>query len=429
MLERYENQGNLKVAFNDRRTLNITRRCDVFTLHRSFGMKKESDYRTAINALIGVYYRFLLKSGQISKKNAVAENPSLICLNLTKDEKTGGKPVLTLDETKEYLGYLLHKFHNKKCRNTAVMQGMAYIIRKLYEPYMGSADKEIHELYYAIIARGTFVLQMNNKLLARSFYKGIYDQYPYAKERQKNLCGLKLDSEACYDSVLNHDDIAEDPIHDKRKYPWNLYRYNVDNLILTYCAAKEMRKIGEKTGCFSSWEIQKFKQTMDFIYDFFARISPLYKVRCDYYNDRENDGIKDGDPIEYYGNISNTMKNYETLQMEYCPYLFFSCELFKSTGDGSTCLYRGIAKTFTGREYGSLDGDCSFFGETTGSMSVDKPMTAITEWVMDAVVYLCWGTMLLYRLQQWESRTHGLTIFVWVFIGICVLGSLGRLSD
>lgn len=432
MLERYENQNYMYVFLKNRMITNITRKCDVFTLYRPFAMTKDVDYKTAINALVDVYYHFLLSDGHIAKRNAVAKNPSLICLNLTKNEKPGGDPVLTIEETKDYLGYLLHgmyKFHNKKCRNTAVIQGMACIIRKLYEPYSGSQDKEIHELYYAIIARGTFVLQMNNKLLARAFYKGLYDLYPYAKDRQKYLCDLLWDTEACYDSVLKHDDVHADPIHDERKYPWNLYRYNVDNLIHTYCAAKEMKTIGEKTGCFSPEEIKKYSQTMDFIYEFFKRISPFYKVRCDYYNGRGNSGLKDGDPVEYYGNVVNTMKNYETLQMDYCPYLYYSCELFKSSDDEKSWLYAGIAKTYTGRDYTSLDHDCAMFGERTRRVREEHPMASVTMAFIDALICMTMVFMVICKIGEWERRTHGLTIMFWVFVGICVFGFMGQASD
>lgn len=431
MLERYENQKYMYAYLKNRMISNITRKCDLFTLYLPFGITKDADYKTAINALVGVYYRFLLSGGSIARGNAASENPSLICLNLTQNEKPGGEPILTIEETKQYLGYLLHglyKFHNKKCRDTAVMQGMAYIIRKLYEPYSRSRDKEIHELYYAVIARGTFVLQMNNKLLAKSFYKGLYDIYPYGKDRQKYFCGLSWDTEACYDSILNHDDIAEDSLQDERKYPWNLYRYNVDNLILTYCAAKEMKDIGEKTKCFYPDEIKKFGQIMDFIYDFFKRISPFYKVRCDYYNSRENRGLKDGDPVTYYGNVVNTMKKYETLQMDYCPYLFYSCELFKSSDDERTWLYTGIAKTYTGRNYSSLNHDCAMFGERTRRACEERPMASVIMAFTDALICMTMVCMVACKIGEWERRTHGLTIMGWVFVGICILGVAGSTS-
>ena len=432
MLKKYENQNYINVALKNRIISNITRKCDVFTLYLPFGMTKDEDYKTAINVLVGVYYRFLLSGGHIARGNTAAENPSFICRNLTETEKPGGEPVITIEKTKEYLGYLLHglyKFHNKKCRNTKVTQGIAYIIRKLYEPYSESRDKEIHELYYAIISRGTFVLQMKNKLLARAFYKGLYDLYPYSRDIHKDLYYLSMEAEASYDSVLNHDDLLMDPIHDERKYPWNLYRYNVDNLIHTYCAAKEMKDIGEKTKCFSPDEIKKYGLTIDFIRDFYEGIAAFYNARCDYYNNIENDGIKGGDPVGYYGNVINTMKAYENLEMDYCPYLFYSCRLFDSSDNEKTWLYAGIAKTYTGKDYTSLDHDCAIFGERTRRLKEEKPMASITIAISDILVCMAMVAMVVYRLIEWESRTHGLTMMLGIYFAVCIFGLIGWASN
>lgn len=436
MLERFENQKYIYAGIKYMMVTNISRRCDVFTLHLPFDRTKDVDYVTAINALTCIYYHFLTSGGLISRECAVAVDPSFICLNLTKDERPGGEPVLTADETEKYLGFLLHglyKFHNKKCRNTEVVQGMAYFVRKLYEPYMSTSFRNIHELYYSIMARGTFVLQMNNKLLARALYRKMYDLLPDAVKQQKYFFGsISLDAQASYDSILIHDDIYADPMRDEVKYPWNMYRYNVDNLILTYCTAKEMKSIGGKTKCFQPEEIKRYDQTMSFIHDFFTNISAFYKVRCDHFNGRENPSLKDGDPVKYYGNVNNTMEKYSTLPMDYCPYLFYSCELFKSSDDARTWLYAGIAKTYTGREYSNLDLDCAIFGDRQRRLDQGHQFPLIMSVMSDAAVLLSGAIMILAAINEWERRTHGLTILLigfCVFVGIMILGLIGAGAD
>ena len=276
MIAKYENHKHINMPLKHRGITDITRKCDVFTLDSLIWKPKDVYYKTAIRVLAGFYYHFLIRGGHISTDISAAYDPTLIFLNLTGNEKPGGEPILSKEETAEYLGLLLHGlycFHNKKCLNTGIMQGMAYFIRKLYEPYMNSADRGTQELYYAIIARGSFVLQMSNKLLAKAFYKGLYESWPYAKDRKNYLLNarLSLDSKASYDSILDHEDISADPMHDENKYPWNMYKYNVDNLILTYCAANEMKVSGTRNKCFTDDEIRKYGQTLDFIYDYFLR--------------------------------------------------------------------------------------------------------------------------------------------------------------
>ncbi len=431
MITRYENHKYVHIPRKYRGITNITRKCDVFTIDSMIWKPRDVDYSTAIKALVSIYYHFLVSSGHICKGLASASDPSLICLNITHNEKKDGKPILSRDETEECLGYLLHGmccFHNKKCRNTSVMQGMAYLVRKLYEPYMGSGDNYILDIYYAIIVRGTFVLQMSNKLLAKAFYKGIYDVWPYARDRQKHFFGgMSYDAQAAYDSVLNHEDIYFDPMHDERKYPWNMYEYNVDNIILTYAAAKEMKDIGEKTGCFFPDVIKKYDLTMDFIKDFFTDVSPFYKARCDHYNERPSESLRDSDPVEYYGNVVHTMEKYPALEMDYCPYLFYSCELFKSTGKPETHLYKGIAKNYTGRDYGKLDNDCPIFGQRACQPVLKSPVSYGFNIITDSVVIITMLFWVINCICEWQKRTHCLSILFWglvilFFMGVCGSG-------
>ena len=429
MITLYENHKYMHIPLKYRGITNIIRKCNVFTLDSVIWQPRDVDYSTAIKTLVGIYYHFLVSGGHIMKSLAVASDPSLICLNLTESENKDGDPVLSATETAQFLGYILHGlycFHNKKCRNTSVMHGMAYLVRKLYEPFMRFGDSYIQELYYAIIARGTFVLQMNNKLLAKAFYKGLYDVWPYAKDRQKYFFGgMSYDVQAAYDSVLNHEDLFFDPMRDGRKYPWNMYEYNVDNIILTYAAAKEMKDVGEKTRCFSPDDIKKYGQVMDFIYDFFTRVSPFYKVRCDYYNARYSEYLKETDPVEYYGNVGHVMEKYPVLQMDYCPYLFYSCELFKSTEKPETHLYAGIAKNYTGRDYDRLDKDCPIFGQRIGQPEQGESLSVALNTIMDGAVAITMAFWVINCICEWQKRTHGLTFIFWGVIILFFLGCAG----
>ena len=433
MIANYEIQKHIAAAVKYRRIRSITRKCDVFTLCNAFGVKKDVDYRTAVDALVGVYYHFLVEGGLFCSSIPVAEDPSLICLNLTKDERPGGTPVLSEDETEGYLGCILNGlycFHNRRCRNTAILQGMAYLVRRIYEPYMGFGNKMIHELYYAIIARGAFVLQMNNKMLAKAFYKGLYDQDPRAKEQQRYFFGgMSLDAQAVYDSVLIHEDLFFDPIHEARKYPWNMYEYNVDNLILTYCAAKGMREAGEKTKCFTPEEIRLYGLTMDFIHDFFTNVSPFYKVRCDYYNARHNPNLRLSDPVEYYNNVNTAMEKYKTLNMDYCPFLFYSCELFRSSEKPESWLYMGIAGHYTGRDYDSLDKDCPVFGERFRRTGEVRDVLCSLVKAMDLWVMGCIAVIIGMKVIEWELRMRLSIIVFCIIISVVIAAFAGSFSD
>ncbi len=435
MIEAYEKTSYMKPTIRyDRSITDITRQCDIFHIARRHGKSEDVDYRDAIYALTGIYYHFLVSGGRIRKGLSVASDPGRICLNITINELTDGKPVLTLQETIECLGHILHGmycFHGRRCRKYGVAQGMGFLVRKLYEPYKNSSDREIHGIYYAVIARGSFVLQMNNEIMARAFYKGLYDAWPLATEKQRYFFGgMSLDTRTCFDDLLSRRDVAVDPMHEWCLYPWNMYCYNVDNLILTYTAALEYINAVERLHSVSEKELATFKQTKGFIHDFFTRISPFYMTRCDFYNNRQNEYLKEGkDPVEYYGNVQHTMAVYDTLPMDYAPYLFYSCELFHSTEDKSTWLYEGIVKIYTGRDSALLDNICPIFGQRISKhgrkrQDADNAMIRLS--------YITIGSLFLFLLIficEWEVRTG---IIRKTLIGLAILfilGCIGALAN
>lgn len=435
MIEAYEKTTYMKPAIHyDRGIIDITRQCDVFHIAREFGRSEDVGYRAAIYALTGIYYHFLVSGGRIRKGLSVASDPGRICLNITVNELPDGKPVMTLQETAECLGHILHGlycFHGRRCRAYGVAQGMGFLVRKIYEPYKNSGDRGIHDIYYALIARGSFVLQMNNEIMARAFYKGLYGAWTLASEEQRYFFGgMSLDARACFDDLLSRKDVAVDPMHEWRLYPWNMYCYNVDNLILTYTAALEYIDAAERLHFASEKELAAFKQTKGFIRDFFTRISPFYMTRCDYYNNRQNEYIKeDKDPVEYYGNVRHTMEAYDTLSMDYAPYLFYSCELFRSTEDKTTWLYEGIAKCYTGRNCAKLDNVSPLFGQRISKLA-RRLQTAENAMIPFGTATIGVFSMhLLVLICEWETRTGLIRKTVIGFVIFFIIGCFGSASN
>ena len=412
----------------------ISRKCDVFYLHRNVGSDTETDYKGAICALVGIYCHFLKSGGRIRKSMTVAGSPSHICRNITIDETEGGRPALSLDETRQCISDILeglYRFHNSKCRKYDVAQGMGFMVRKLYEPYRNSGDKEIHEVFYAVIARGTFVLQMNNEIMARAFYKGLYEAWSFAANKQQYFFGENFwDAQVCYDNLLSHDSVDEDPIHDGRKYPWNLYRYNVDNIILTHCAAKEFIDAAEKNGFMRKEDLRQYRQVMNLSYDFFKRVAAFYKVRCDFFNNRSIEGVEDGrDPVEVYGNVQHTLEDYESLSMDYAPYIFYSCNLIQSTEDRSSWIYQGIAKNYTGREYGSLDAAYPVFkGRDDNFEYREWPTKAGMAFLVISFISVMLVTGIV-SVVEWESRTHFIAKAVTISFVFMILMLIGLLNN
>ena len=431
-------QTSVKIEY-DRTIRDISRKCDVFYIHRNIGQDTETDYRGAICALVGIYCHFLKSGGRIRKSMTVAGNPSNICRNITIDETESGRPALSMDETRQCISDILeglYRFHDRKCRKYDVAQGMGLIIRKLYEPYRNSDDMEIHELFYAVIARGTFVLQMNNEIMARAFYKGLYEAWSFAANKQQYFFGENFwDAQVCYDNLLSHESVEEDPIHDGRKYPWNLYRFNVDNIILTHCAAKEFIDAADKNGFMRKEDLRQYRQVMDLSNDFFKRVAAFYRVRCDYFNNRSIEGVEEGrDPVEVYGNVQHTLEDYESLSMDYAPYIFYSCRLIQSTEDRSSWIYQGIAKNYAGKEYGDLDAAYSVFSGRDGNYDYREwPAKAGMTFFVIGFISVIFVTGIV-AVVEWESRTHfiartaAISVVLLIYFAICMLYGLARAS-
>ncbi len=268
---------------------------------------------------------------KISRKETLKE----IIKRIKENDLYIDTPILSLEETKEYLRQIyfdMQFYHNRNCREAKTMRGLGYLIRKLYEQHMNEDDPELHELFYNIIAQGAFTLQMRKPALARSLYRGFYDAWPLAVEHQRQLLkSASRDAEQVYDDLLSHDDPAEDPANDQNRYPWNMYSYNVDDLILLHCAISERIDIAGKQKHINLRNMNHFCRTKDLICDFFQDVTPYYKARCDYFNQRVTKFTRKGNPADHYNNIEIMLKKCTGLPKEYAPYLIHTCELFGSS--------------------------------------------------------------------------------------------------
>ncbi len=431
MIAKYETPGYMYPTIGyDRSITDITRQGDTFFIHNIRKDPIASDCKSAVYALIGVYYHFLISGGNIRKKLPAASDPDKIWINITKNGLSDGAPGLSLSETKECLGLILKglcSFHNSHCRNYAIGQGIGYMIRKIYEPYRTSNDMELHDIFYAMIARGSFSLQMNNEIMARSFYKGLYSAWDYATAKNRYFFGgMSHDATVSFDDILSRKDVTMDPMHDWRMYPWNMYCFNIDNLILTYCAATEYVATAEKVGGISAEGIKPYKQVTDFIHDFFTSVSPLYRVRCNYFNNRPDEDLKyDSDPIENYSNIRTALEKYSTLSMDYVPYLFYCCELFRSTANPKTHIYEGIASNFTHRDYKTLDNTCPIFGQRYSENSQKGISAELLLKLLPAITIVAFSTMVFIRIAAFEARTGAIKTTCIVLIILFILGASG----
>ena len=168
---------------------------------------------------------------------------------------------------------------------------------------------------------------------------------------------------------------------------------------------------------------------MDFIHDFFTNVSPFYKVRCDYYNARQNPNLRLSDPVEYYNNVNTAMEKYKTLNMDYCPFLFFSCELFRSSEKPESWLYTGIAGHYTGRDYDSLDKDCPVFGERFRRTGEVRDVLCSLVKAMDLWVMGCIAVIIGMKVIGWELRMRLSIIVFCIIISVVIATFAGSFSD
>ncbi len=268
-------------------------------------------------------------------------------------------PLLSPAETKECLKHIhngMMHFHNRRNRETKIFRSIGYVVRKLYEPYLKEDDPDLHEAFFFLLARAAFSLQMNNCPMARALYAGIYDAWPSAAEAKDHL--LQAEGGAAgqvFDDLLTHEDPAEDPAHDPNRYPWNMYSYNADNLILLHCDLTEYMNIVKTNRFVNLRHYRHYCDTRTALDDFFRGVTPFYKARCDHYNKRETAFTKKGDPIYHYDNTDTWMKDHGNLPKEFAPYLFYTVELFSYTGLQKERGYERTAKEYAKIPAGSFD--------------------------------------------------------------------------
>ncbi|MBO4373616.1 MAG: hypothetical protein J5829_00760 [Lachnospiraceae bacterium] len=368
--------------------------------------------------VVGIYCRYLSSSSLIVKREIFTMDPTAAFSHLTENDLKNGTPLLSPAETKECLKHIHHGmtcFHNRTCRDTKIFRSIGYIVRKLYEPYIKEDDPDFHEAFFFLIARAAFSLQMNNCPMARAFYAGIYDAWQAAAETNDHLLhGEGRAAGLVFDALLTHSDPAEDPAHDPNRYPWNMYSYNADNLILLYSDLTEYMDMVKTNG---SVNLRNYRQYCDMkaaLYDFFQNIVPYYKARCDYYNKRETPFTNKGNPVYHLDNTDIWMRDHGNLPKEYAPYLFYTVELFLYTGWQKEREYEKTAKEFAKAQAGNYD--------------KENPITVRRELLLkkhekEACVLMCIITVLFGLCIKFVPAVAVAAFIMEIgFSGVCIIG-------